>query len=312
MMRMDRDESDERTLWCGNISDQVSDEVLYELFLQAGPLESVRRPRDPNGRPKSFAFIVFKHECSVPYALELLRGEKLFNRPLNLSGRSRLHHIPVLDTHITEFTEQEVHPPRIEERNHRDKRRSDKEKDSKEPSSWAEVNALRGQSSLNGHSMRNDLQGRSSQSRDSRNYSETQNVPGFANYEQLLQLGNQMLPMGLGMPSFAGGSMGPMGPMNLMGMMNPMGMNPMGMMSPGMYPSMQDMSGGRRNSPEKDRRNDHYEERRNRRDHPYHDKRHESQLDNRYHDDRSHRRHDRGYSSSKSSHERERRDRRSR
>lgn len=29
-------EEDERTLWCGNLSDKVTEELLYELFVQVG------------------------------------------------------------------------------------------------------------------------------------------------------------------------------------------------------------------------------------------------------------------------------------
>ena len=32
----------ERTLWCGNLSDQVTEELLYELFLQVSMLETKR------------------------------------------------------------------------------------------------------------------------------------------------------------------------------------------------------------------------------------------------------------------------------
>ena len=35
-----------RTLWCGSLSDKVDDRILYELFLNAGPLEKVTIPRD--------------------------------------------------------------------------------------------------------------------------------------------------------------------------------------------------------------------------------------------------------------------------
>ena len=36
----------QRTLWCGGLSQQVDDRLLYELFLNAGPLEKVTIPRD--------------------------------------------------------------------------------------------------------------------------------------------------------------------------------------------------------------------------------------------------------------------------
>ena len=40
------DEEQLRTLWCGGVSEKVDEEILYELFLNAGPLERVTIPRD--------------------------------------------------------------------------------------------------------------------------------------------------------------------------------------------------------------------------------------------------------------------------
>ncbi|KAK3590655.1 hypothetical protein CHS0354_007153 [Potamilus streckersoni] len=77
-----------RTLWVGNLTDKVTEELLYELFLQAGPLVKVTIPKDRDGRPKRFAFIVFKHECSVPYTIKLFDGLSLFGYELKLQTRS--------------------------------------------------------------------------------------------------------------------------------------------------------------------------------------------------------------------------------
>ncbi|XP_041985934.1 RNA-binding protein 7 [Aricia agestis] len=87
-------DEDTKTLWCGNLADQVTEEVLYELFLQAGPLEKVKIPRDRDGRQKNFAFITYCHEVSVPYALNLFRGTALFYRTLNLQSKGRMVMLP--------------------------------------------------------------------------------------------------------------------------------------------------------------------------------------------------------------------------
>ncbi|CAF0847130.1 unnamed protein product [Adineta ricciae] len=80
-----RDNKDRRTLYCGNLHEHVTEEMLFELFLQSGPLEAVTIKRD--GR-RSFAFITFKHEESVPYAEAIMENVSLFNRPLRLAARS--------------------------------------------------------------------------------------------------------------------------------------------------------------------------------------------------------------------------------
>uniref|UniRef100_A0A182RH53 RRM domain-containing protein n=1 Tax=Anopheles funestus TaxID=62324 RepID=A0A182RH53_ANOFN len=80
---------DERTLWCGNLSESVTEELLYELFLQAGPLEKVKIPRDGDRRQRSYAFITFAHACSVEYALNIFEGTALLQRPLTLHRKTR-------------------------------------------------------------------------------------------------------------------------------------------------------------------------------------------------------------------------------
>uniref|UniRef100_T1J6P2 RRM domain-containing protein n=1 Tax=Strigamia maritima TaxID=126957 RepID=T1J6P2_STRMM len=82
------DDATEKTLWCGNLSPNVTEDLLFELFLQAGPLEKVTLPKDKDGKIRSYAFIMFKHSISVAYATDLLNGISLLGRPLRLKPRS--------------------------------------------------------------------------------------------------------------------------------------------------------------------------------------------------------------------------------
>merc|ERR1711915_961215 len=85
----DVDEEELRTLWCGGVSDKVDDEILYELFLNAGPLERVVIPKDrETKKQKNFAFIVFQHQESVKFAYDLLNGTELFRQPIKLQQKS--------------------------------------------------------------------------------------------------------------------------------------------------------------------------------------------------------------------------------
>ena len=82
------DEEQLRTLWCGGISDKVDEEILYELFQNAGPLERVVIPKDKETkRQKNFAFIVFQHVESTQYAYDLLNGTELFRQPIRLQNK---------------------------------------------------------------------------------------------------------------------------------------------------------------------------------------------------------------------------------
>ncbi|XP_026755291.1 RNA-binding protein 7 [Galleria mellonella] len=87
-------EEDRTTLWCGNLPEQATEELLYELFLQAGPLERVRIGKDKDGRQKSYAFITYCHEVSVPYAYHLFQGTALFHKKLMLQFRGRPMQLP--------------------------------------------------------------------------------------------------------------------------------------------------------------------------------------------------------------------------
>ena len=42
------DDQDDYILWAGNLEDKVTEELLYELFLQAGPLDYVKKPKEKN------------------------------------------------------------------------------------------------------------------------------------------------------------------------------------------------------------------------------------------------------------------------
>ncbi|KAM3936424.1 splicing regulator RBM11 [Leptodactylus fuscus] len=82
-----RQEEADRTIFVGNLDCNVKEEILYELFLQAGPLTKVTIAKDKEGNLKSFGFVCFKHTESVPYAIALLNGIRLFGRPIKLQYR---------------------------------------------------------------------------------------------------------------------------------------------------------------------------------------------------------------------------------
>ncbi|NXV80035.1 RBM7 protein, partial [Atlantisia rogersi] len=82
----------DRTLFVGNLDPKVTEELIFELFHQAGPVVKVKIPKDKDGRPKQFAFVNFKHEESVPYGLSLLNGIKLYGRPIKIQFRAGSSH----------------------------------------------------------------------------------------------------------------------------------------------------------------------------------------------------------------------------
>ncbi|XP_013870534.1 RNA-binding protein 7 [Austrofundulus limnaeus] len=85
------DEAD-RTLFIRNIDTRVSEELLFELFLQAGPLVRTKIPKDADGKQKTFGFAVYKHEVSVPYAMQLLNGTSLYGKSLQVQFKTGSSH----------------------------------------------------------------------------------------------------------------------------------------------------------------------------------------------------------------------------
>ncbi|CAD6998012.1 RNA-binding protein 7 [Ceratitis capitata] len=80
----DEDDEQLRTLYVGNLDDRVTEDLLYEVFLQAGPLETVRLPKDNNGRQRGFGFVVYSHRCTPNYATKLLAGLSLYRKMLTI------------------------------------------------------------------------------------------------------------------------------------------------------------------------------------------------------------------------------------
>uniref|UniRef100_A0A1A7XVR6 RNA binding motif protein 7 n=1 Tax=Iconisemion striatum TaxID=60296 RepID=A0A1A7XVR6_9TELE len=86
------EEEADRTLFVRNIDSRVTEELLFELFLQAGPLIRTKIPKDLDGKQKTFGFAVYKHEVSVPYAMQLLNGTSLYGKTIQVQFRTGSSH----------------------------------------------------------------------------------------------------------------------------------------------------------------------------------------------------------------------------
>lgn len=79
-------ERDECCLFIGNLDSRVTEEILWELFLQAAPLNAVHIPKDKDtGRNKGFGFVRLSEVASVPYTINLLNGTTLFDKSINVA-----------------------------------------------------------------------------------------------------------------------------------------------------------------------------------------------------------------------------------
>eukprot|EP00760_Papus_ankaliazontas_P018844 PhM_4_TR1770/c0_g1_i1/m.38944/K12831/SF3B4, SAP49; splicing factor 3B subunit 4 len=76
----------EATVYVGNIDTLVDEELLWELFLQAGPVASVFLPRDKlSNRHEGFGFVEFKSEEDAKYACLIMNNVKLHERALRVN-----------------------------------------------------------------------------------------------------------------------------------------------------------------------------------------------------------------------------------
>ncbi|VDN96023.1 unnamed protein product [Rodentolepis nana] len=80
----------DRTLYISNLPPDISDVIVYELFLQAGPVESV-------SLKGGYGFVTFEDEESVLYSCSLFEGVRLYNYELKIKPRqgSKFADIPI-------------------------------------------------------------------------------------------------------------------------------------------------------------------------------------------------------------------------
>lgn len=73
------------TLYVGNLDPQVTEPLLYELFIQVGPVRLLNLPKDRILRAhQGFGFVEFNTSIDADYALSVLNGVRLFGKTLKM------------------------------------------------------------------------------------------------------------------------------------------------------------------------------------------------------------------------------------
>ena len=79
----------EATLYIGNCDQRVNEEILWELFLQCGPVVSVQMPRDKiTTDHQGYGFVEFKSEEDADYAIKIMHMTKLYGKPIKVNKAS--------------------------------------------------------------------------------------------------------------------------------------------------------------------------------------------------------------------------------
>eukprot|EP00768_Dysnectes_brevis_P008448 gnl/Dysnectes_brevis/7650_a13034_408.p1 GENE.gnl/Dysnectes_brevis/7650_a13034_408~~gnl/Dysnectes_brevis/7650_a13034_408.p1 ORF type:complete len:206 (+),score=14.67 gnl/Dysnectes_brevis/7650_a13034_408:73-690(+) len=73
------------TLYVGDLDPQVDEFILYELFLQGGPIVSVNMPRDPlTGLHRGFGFVELPTAEDAQYCMKLFHNIQLFDKNIKV------------------------------------------------------------------------------------------------------------------------------------------------------------------------------------------------------------------------------------
>lgn len=79
----------EATLYVGNLDEKVTEAILWELMIQAGPVAHAHIPRDRvTQQHQGYGFVEFQSEEDAEYAMKILTGIRLYGKPLRLNKSS--------------------------------------------------------------------------------------------------------------------------------------------------------------------------------------------------------------------------------
>uniref|UniRef100_A0A7N0RCD5 Splicing factor 3B subunit 4 n=2 Tax=Kalanchoe fedtschenkoi TaxID=63787 RepID=A0A7N0RCD5_KALFE len=80
----------EATAYVGNLDPQVTEELLWELFVQAGPVVNVYVPKDRvTSLHQGYGFVEFRSEEDADYAIKVLNMIKLYGKPIRVNKASQ-------------------------------------------------------------------------------------------------------------------------------------------------------------------------------------------------------------------------------
>lgn len=85
-----QDRNQDATVYVGNLDPQVSEELIWELFTQAGPVVNVYLPKDRvTNAHQGYGFVEFRGEEDSDYAIKVLNMIKMFGKPIRVNKASQ-------------------------------------------------------------------------------------------------------------------------------------------------------------------------------------------------------------------------------
>lgn len=91
MSRRDNHErNQEATVWIGGLDGQISEEVVWELMSQVGPVVNVHMPRDQvTTNHQGYCFCEFRGIEDADYAIRVMNMLKLYGKPIRVNKASK-------------------------------------------------------------------------------------------------------------------------------------------------------------------------------------------------------------------------------
>ncbi|KAF2747697.1 RNA-binding domain-containing protein [Sporormia fimetaria CBS 119925] len=79
----------EATVYIGNLDERVTDQMVWELMLQAGRIQNVHLPKDRVTQiHQGFGFVEFMSEEDADYAAKIMNQVRLFGKPIRVNKAS--------------------------------------------------------------------------------------------------------------------------------------------------------------------------------------------------------------------------------
>jgi splicing factor 3B subunit 4 len=81
-----QERNQDATIYVGGLDEKMTEALLWELFLQAGPVVNVHVPRDRITQThQGYGFVEFMSEDDADYAIKIMNMIKLFGKPIRVN-----------------------------------------------------------------------------------------------------------------------------------------------------------------------------------------------------------------------------------
>eukprot|EP00053_Salpingoeca_punica_P009340 m.83591 g.83591 ORF g.83591 m.83591 type:complete len:403 (-) comp14985_c0_seq1:161-1369(-) len=81
-----QERNQDATVYVGGLDEQVTEGLLWEFFLQAGPVVNVHMPKDRvTGLYQGYGFVEFLSEEDADYAIKIMQMIKLYGKPIRVN-----------------------------------------------------------------------------------------------------------------------------------------------------------------------------------------------------------------------------------